>query len=73
MGMIIGTVSFVGSMIAWGKLAGTVKDLNIPAGQILNFIVLAGIVALTVVLLIGGVANPKFYFYSIGYYNNLTT
>lgn len=65
MGMIIGTVSFVGSMIAWGKLNGTVKDLNIPAGQILNFIVLAGIVVLGAFLLFGGVGNPKMFFYLI--------
>ena len=65
MGMIIGTVSFVGSMIAWGKLNGKVKDINIPAGQILNFIVLGGIVALTLVMLFAGVANPSMYFYLI--------
>jgi len=63
MGMIIGTVSFVGSMIAWGKLNGTVKDINIPAGQILNFIVLAGIMVLTILLIVGGVGNPKMFFY----------
>lgn len=53
LGMLIGTVSFAGSMIAWGKLAGKIKDRTIPAAQIINFILFAGILVLAV-LLIGG-------------------
>lgn len=65
MGMIIGTVSFVGSMVAWGKLNGKVKDKNIPAGQALNFLLLGGIVLLFILLMTGNVANPYFLFYGI--------
>ncbi|MEI9933798.1 MAG: NAD(P)(+) transhydrogenase (Re/Si-specific) subunit beta [Ferruginibacter sp.] len=38
--MIIGSVSFAGSMIAWGKLNGKVKDLSFPGLNILNIILL---------------------------------
>ena len=39
LGMLIGTVSFAGSMIAWGKLNGQIKDKTIPGGQIINFLI----------------------------------
>jgi len=64
LGAIIGTVSFAGSMIAWGKLAGKVKDRSVPGAQIINFILFAGIIVLSV-LLIGGFAFSPVVFYSI--------
>jgi NAD(P) transhydrogenase subunit beta len=53
LGMLIGTVSFAGSMIAWGKLAGKIKDRSVPGAQIINFILFAGIIILTI-FLVGG-------------------
>jgi len=41
LGLIIGSVSFAGSMIAWGKLNGTVKDFSFTGQNILNLLVLA--------------------------------
>ena len=41
LGLIIGSVSFAGSMIAWGKLNGRVKDLSFPGQNILNLLLLA--------------------------------
>lgn len=64
-GLIIGTVSFAGSMVAWGKLAGKIKDRNIPGAQILNFLLFAGIILLAVLLIVGGIANPHMLFYGI--------
>ncbi|GAA4464649.1 NAD(P)(+) transhydrogenase (Re/Si-specific) subunit beta [Nemorincola caseinilytica] len=64
LGMIIGTVSFAGSIIAWGKLNGSIKDRTIPAGQMLNFLILGGIVALSV-MMIGGMAGGNGIFYGI--------
>lgn len=64
-GLIIGTVSFAGSMVAWGKLAGKIKDRNIPGAQILNFLLFAGIILLTILLIVGGIANPHLLFYGI--------
>lgn len=40
-GLIIGSVSFAGSMIAWGKLNGRVKDLSFSGQNILNLVFLA--------------------------------
>ena len=48
LGMIIGTISFAGSVIAWGKLNGSIKDRTIPGGQIINFIIFGGIIALAI-------------------------
>jgi NAD(P) transhydrogenase subunit beta len=39
-GLIIGAVSFSGSMIAWGKLNGKVKDVSFKGQNILNLFVL---------------------------------
>ncbi len=62
LGMIIGTVSATGSIIAWGKLAGKVKDRTVPAGQMLNFLLFGGMIALTAWMLLGG---PAFAFWMI--------
>jgi len=53
LGMMIGTVSFAGSVIAWGKLNGRIKDRTIPGGQMINFIIFAGLITL-VILVVGG-------------------
>jgi NAD(P) transhydrogenase subunit beta len=41
LGLIIGSVSFSGSMIAWGKLNGKVKDFSFSGQNILNLVFLA--------------------------------
>jgi NAD(P) transhydrogenase subunit beta len=64
LGMVIGTVSFAGSAIAWGKLNGRIKDRTVPGGQIINFILLGGMLLLAV-MLIGGMAASPFIFYGI--------
>ena len=67
LGMMIGTVSFAGSMIAWGKLNGRIKDKTISGGQIINFILFGAIVFLGV-MVIGGLGDPSmqgYYFYGI--------
>jgi len=64
LGMVIGTVSFAGSIIAWGKLNGSIKDRTIPAGQILNFLILGGIVVLSC-MVIGGMSTGQAMFYGI--------
>jgi H+-translocating NAD(P) transhydrogenase subunit beta len=51
LGLIIGSVSFAGSMIAWGKLNGKVKDFAFNGQHIVNLLLLAVIVALVVYLL----------------------
>lgn len=40
-GAIIGSVSFAGSMIAWGKLSGKIKDMSFRGQHIVNLLMLA--------------------------------
>ncbi len=40
-GLVIGSVSFAGSMIAWGKLNGSVKDFTYKGQQYVNLFLLA--------------------------------
>ncbi|ACU63893.1 NAD(P)(+) transhydrogenase (Re/Si-specific) subunit beta [Chitinophaga pinensis] len=46
-GMIIGAVSFAGSVIAWGKLNGRIRDISFQGQHIVNLSVLAVIMLLT--------------------------
>jgi NAD(P) transhydrogenase subunit beta len=39
-GTIIGSISFAGSMIAWGKLNGTIKDYAFKGQHLINLIIL---------------------------------
>lgn len=50
LGLIIGTVSFAGSMIAWGKLNGKVKDFSFKGQHLFNILLLLVILALSVYL-----------------------
>jgi NAD(P) transhydrogenase subunit beta len=61
LGMIIGTVSFAGSMIAWGKLNGKIKDRSFGAQQLINIGLLALILALMcyLIYLSGSVGASK--------------
>lgn len=53
LGLVIGTVSFTGSMIAFGKLNGNINDKTVPLQQMVNI----GLLVLIVVVLIGMVAG----------------
>ncbi len=48
-GAIIGTVSYTGSIVAWGKLSGRVKDYSFKGQHIVNMIVLALVIICAVV------------------------
>lgn len=52
LGLVIGTISFAGSMIAWGKLNGSVKDFAFRGQHIINIFIFLLIVAAVVYLLI---------------------
>lgn len=47
-GLIIGSVSFSGSVIAWGKLNGKVKDFAFPGQHIINILLLLAALILAV-------------------------
>jgi H+-translocating NAD(P) transhydrogenase subunit beta len=44
-GLIIGSISFAGSIIAWGKLNGSIKDFSFKGQQIANLVLFGGILA----------------------------
>lgn len=62
LGMIIGTVSFAGSIIAWGKLNGSIKDRTIPGGQMINFLLFGGIIVLSAMLVGQFTASPAVFY-----------
>jgi NAD(P) transhydrogenase subunit beta len=64
LGMIIGTVSFAGSIVAWGKLNGRINDRTIPGAQAINFLLFAGLIFLAV-MLIGGFSTSSAFFYGM--------
>jgi NAD(P) transhydrogenase subunit beta len=51
-GLIIGSVSFAGSMIAWGKLNGRVKDFSFNGQHIVNLLIFALVLSLAAYLII---------------------
>src|SRR5450432_1554100 len=50
-GLIIGSVSFAGSMIAWAKLNGSIKDFSFRGQHIVNMILLAAAFALSALII----------------------
>lgn len=63
-GLIIGAISFAGSMIAWGKLDGKVKDYVLPAQQVVNIGLLLVILVLAG-LFIAGTLSGAWVFYLV--------
>jgi H+-translocating NAD(P) transhydrogenase subunit beta len=61
LGLVIGTVSFAGSMVAFGKLNGNINDRNIPFGQIINILLLIAIVVIIYLMIWGGAGGSLFY------------
>jgi H+-translocating NAD(P) transhydrogenase subunit beta len=51
LGLIIGSISFAGSMIAWGKLNGKIKDWSFKGQHIVNLVVLGLVIGLTIFLM----------------------
>lgn len=59
LGLIIGSIAFSGSMIAYGKLSGKVGNLKARAMKIINILLLLGLIALTTFVLLQ--AKPQDY------------
>lgn len=47
LGLMIGCVSFSGSIIAWGKLEGKMGDFTLPLQQIVNMVLLLGMLGIS--------------------------
>lgn len=65
LGLIIGAVSFAGSMIAWGKLNGKIKDFAFPGQQMFNLVLLAVTLITAGYLVFNLQANNTYLFYAI--------
>ena len=65
LGLIIGSVSFAGSMVAWGKLNGKVKDFSFPGQQILNTLMLFVMICIAGYLVLNVTPANAFWFYII--------
>jgi NAD(P) transhydrogenase subunit beta len=64
-GMMIGSISFSGSMVAYGKLSGKVKDHSFSGQHIFNLAILAIIIVLGGMLNYGIGFSPQTLFYVI--------
>lgn len=64
-GMVIGSVSFAGSIIAWGKLNGKVKDFSFNGQHILNLLLLGVITALTIYIVAARPETTIMLFYTV--------
>ncbi|MDX9697078.1 MAG: NAD(P)(+) transhydrogenase (Re/Si-specific) subunit beta [Bacteroidales bacterium] len=58
LGLIIGSVSFAGSMIAFGKLDGRIKDIRSSFLRVVNIIIAIVIVGLTFYIMTRGDVDP---------------
>ena len=65
LGLIIGSVSFAGSIIAWGKLNGKVKDFSFKGQHIFNIILLLVIVGLAAYLIGWTPGSAQIIFYVV--------
>lgn len=65
LGLIIGSISFAGSMIAWGKLNGRVKDFSFNGQHIFNIVLLLIILGLATYLIGWMPENSSIIFYAI--------
>jgi len=65
LGLIIGTVSFAGSMVAWGKLNGSLRDFSFRGQQAFNIGLLLLILGLATYMVVALPANAQLLFYVI--------
>ncbi len=65
LGLIIGSISFAGSMVAWGKLNGRIKDFSFKGQHWINFIILALVVFLVAFILMAKPETSQMLFYVV--------
>lgn len=65
LGLIIGSVSFAGSVIAWGKLNGRIKDFSFKGQHIFNIVLLLALFAMAGYLIVNFGTVNHFLFYII--------
>jgi NAD(P) transhydrogenase subunit beta len=65
LGLIIGAVSFAGSIIAWGKLNGKIKDFSFKGQQVFNLVLFFATLAVAGYLVVAIDSNNYLLFYGI--------
>jgi NAD(P) transhydrogenase subunit beta len=65
-GLVIGTISFAGSMIAYGKLDGKIKDITLPAQQFINIGLLVVILLLSALFIAGTISGAMYFYLVLG-------
>jgi len=65
LGLIIGSVSFSGSMIAWGKLNGKIKDFAFKGQHIINLVILLLNIAIAAFVIFARPEETPLFFYAI--------
>ncbi|MEI8059374.1 MAG: NAD(P)(+) transhydrogenase (Re/Si-specific) subunit beta, partial [Ferruginibacter sp.] len=68
-GAVIGTISYTGSIIAWGKLTGRLKDYTFKGQHLVNLIVLALVIAASVMAYRSNIGNIYIPFILIGLFS----
>lgn len=64
-GLVLGSITFAGSMIAWGKLSGRVKDFAFGAQHYLNSLLLLFILGMSVYIIINITGTHILFFYLV--------
>jgi NAD(P) transhydrogenase subunit beta len=65
LGLIIGSVSFAGSIIAWGKLNGKIKDFSFKGQQVFNLVLFFATLAVAGYLVVSINSSNYLLFYGI--------
>ena len=65
LGLIIGSVSFAGSIIAWGKLNGKIRDFAFKAQHFINLLLLFIVLAFAAYFIFGNHANWNYLTWAI--------
>ena len=66
LGLVIGSISFAGSMIAFGKLDEKIKDKTLPLQQVVNIGLLLVILGIAFAASFGMISNPNVLFLILG-------
>ena len=64
-GLIIGTISFAGSMVAWAKLNGRIRDYSFTGQHIVNLLIFGLIILSSAFYIIHPQADLNFIFYAV--------
>jgi len=61
--LFVGSIAFTGSIVAWGKLDGFLRDsLVLPAPQIINLVLLLSVIGLSIFIMMQPALNVTFVF-----------